>query len=171
MESWDKIGARKAGGRAGGGARFQKNKEEEKIIEENSEQALSNNWPICSSQSIQCCNPQDTHKMGSKDAQEDGECVRTWIILQFSESATGIKNHLPPQRIALESERQTERRRRRGRPERDWSFRRTTLLSPGSALSPYPTDSNTGFVVTQRFCIVLCQTGDHYTIRFSQIWL
>ncbi len=76
----------------------------------------------------------------------------------------------PPQRIALESERKTERRRRR-RPERDWSFRRTTLLSPGSSLSPSQTDSNTGFVVTQRFCIVLCQTGDHYTIKLSQIWL
>jgi hypothetical protein len=96
VESWDKLGARKAGGGAGGGARFQKNKEEEKIIEENSVQALSNNWPICSSQSNQCCNPQDTHKTGSKDAQEDGDCVRTWIILQFSESATGIKN--PPLR-------------------------------------------------------------------------
>jgi hypothetical protein len=64
VESWDKLGARKArggtGGGGGGGGRFQKNKEEEKIIEENSVQALSNNWPICSSQSIQCCNPQDT---------------------------------------------------------------------------------------------------------------
>jgi hypothetical protein len=38
-QNWSKEGR----GGAGGGARFQKNKEEEKIIEENSEQALSNN--------------------------------------------------------------------------------------------------------------------------------